>query len=258
MLRKFIIFAVVLSICFPLVAQDKGKSSNPNPVFGGIAVEYGIGKLSIRDEYISKEKYSGNIPYFQSTWSKYDQDSGYAIGLQQRYSTEIMNYNMRTHITQFSLFYDKQHRNTKLFKASPDIVLMLGPSINFHTTFFDQKVAGNGLNASFSFFSLFSLGLNSQLYYPINNKIWAIGTIKTNLISVGLRMVDFAGDDEEPLRFLTPLSASNTMISAGIQYSVSEKIPIRLSYKFQLLRLTEWDPILSASDNFTVELKYKF
>ena len=258
MLNKYLSLAVCFSLVTPAYSFNQDSDYFYPPTVNGVALEYGIGKLSIRDEYISKEKYSGKIPYFSVTWSQTDNSDGYALGLHHRHSSDIMNYNMRADITEFSLFFDKFHRNNRILKAFPKLLTYLGPSLEFYTIFFDQKVAGNGLNASFSFFSMFSLAANSMHYYHIADKLWVVGRVRVSLVSVGLRMVDFTGSDEEPLGILHPLSALKVTTNVGLLYEVSENISARFVYKFQFLRLQEWDPILSASDNVTVDLKYNF
>ncbi|MBC8376881.1 MAG: hypothetical protein H8E26_12610 [FCB group bacterium] len=258
MLNKYLSLALCFSLVIPVYSFNQDSEYFYPPTGNGIAIEYGIGKLSIRDEYISKEKYSGNIPYFRAAWSQIDKSEGYAIGLHHRNSSDIMNYNMRADITEFSLFFDKFHRNKRILKSFPKLLNYLGPSLEFYTIFFDQKVAGNGLNASFSFFSMFSLAANSRHYYSVADKLWVVGGVRASLISVGLRMVDFTGSDEEPLGILHLFSASKVTTNVGLLYKISDNISARLAYKFQFLRLQEWDPILSASDNITVDLKYNF
>jgi hypothetical protein len=46
----------------------------------GITQEYGIGNYAVTDEYISKEKYSGTLPYYKVGWANQHEDYVYHLG----------------------------------------------------------------------------------------------------------------------------------------------------------------------------------
>jgi len=59
---RIIISTISLIITLQTPAQD---TINHKTVFpSGIFLGYGQGLYSVKDEYISKEKYSGNLPYY--------------------------------------------------------------------------------------------------------------------------------------------------------------------------------------------------
>jgi len=49
----------------------------------GISIEYGLGRYSVRDEYISKERYSGTLPDFRANWSRFHSKYGYNVVFEQ-------------------------------------------------------------------------------------------------------------------------------------------------------------------------------
>ena len=54
------------------------------------------GHCTVRDEYISKEKYSGVLPYFAASWSRFHNKYGFRQELEYRGSSEVKNYNIST------------------------------------------------------------------------------------------------------------------------------------------------------------------
>ena len=63
---KIILWALTFLIASHVSGQDSLSYLNVYPA--GISFEYGIGNYSVKDEYISKEKYSGTLPYYSFGW----------------------------------------------------------------------------------------------------------------------------------------------------------------------------------------------
>ncbi len=83
-----------------LSAQD---SLNQKVIYpDGISLEYGIGSYAHTDEYISKEKYSGNLPYYKAGFTNHHENYVYQIGIEFRSASNIKNYNVSAEVYQFS------------------------------------------------------------------------------------------------------------------------------------------------------------
>ncbi|UCE06864.1 MAG: hypothetical protein JSW07_02150, partial [bacterium] len=67
-MKIILLFLIGLSTLF-VTANSFGQDSvNHQTIFPrGVAIDYGLGHSSVRDEYISKEKYSGALPYFAAS-----------------------------------------------------------------------------------------------------------------------------------------------------------------------------------------------
>ena len=70
-----IIFAISLSITLQASAQDTLNYETVFPT--GIFLGYGQGLYSVKDESISKEKYSGTLPYYSMEWVRFHNKNGY-------------------------------------------------------------------------------------------------------------------------------------------------------------------------------------
>lgn len=130
-MRVTILFFIVLSI-LPGAANSYGQDSlNHQTIFPrGVTIDYGLGHFSVRDEYNSKEKYSGTLPYFAASWPRFHNKYGFRQKLEFRGSSAIKNYNISTDIIQFSLHRDYLYPVGKFTILSKDIFSYLGPQQN--------------------------------------------------------------------------------------------------------------------------------
>lgn len=116
----------ILLITGNLHSQD---SLNHQTVFSeGIAVHGGIGWLAVRDEYISKERYAGLLPYSAIGWSRFHETYGYNLALEYRYGSAMKNHNVSAQITEFSLNLDYLYPVGEFALFSRDVLAYLGPS----------------------------------------------------------------------------------------------------------------------------------
>jgi len=226
----------------------------------GISIKGGLGRCSVRDEYLSAEKYSGTLPYFSATWAHAHEGGGYRIGLEHRNSSEIRNNNISAGVTSFSLDLDYLYRVATLSLFSREAALFLGPSTGFFMHFSELNIAFSELELPYSFAILLPVGVNSTLVLPVSDRVQVTGSFRTSVFSLGLRMVDLYEDvdEESPLRFLSLLSGTNADLRLGARYALTDRLSLDLGYEFQLLRIKPWDSLLSTSDNvlfgFTVRL----
>jgi len=251
----YFIFAILISIGNSL-GQD---SLNHQSIFpSGITIEYGFGNYSIKDEYISKEKYSGTLPYYSFGWARKHDKYVYRLDISYRNSNNIKNYNVTTDITQFTLNQGFLYplRNISIFQK--DLYLWLGPSTEFLYVYNDQNIAVAGFDYAQSFAGLFSLGLNVNGIYPLMHHLQLESSLRLTVLSLGLRMVDSDEDDQSPVKLLTLFSGLNSAFDLGTRYYLFNRLSIKLAYKFELTRISAWEPLLSASDNLIIGLTYSF
>ena len=98
---RIIISTISLIITIQIPAQDTIDYKTVFP--SGISVGYGQGLYSVKDEYISKEKYSGTLPYFNIEWVRFHNKNGYRLEFEYRKSTNITNNNMSAEAQQLHL-----------------------------------------------------------------------------------------------------------------------------------------------------------
>jgi len=247
---------MIILISSKLSAQD---SINYSTIFPkGITIKYGIGNYSAKDEYISNEKYSGTIPYLSFSWARKHNKYVYQLEFEYRESDEIKNYNVSTNITQLTLNQGFLYPLKKRELFNKDLDLWLGPSTEFFFFYNKPNIAVSGFDYAQSFAALFSVGINFDANYSLNSKLQIESSISTSVISLGFRMIDSEEDNQSPVKLLTLFSGLNSSFDLGIRYYVFNNLSIKAGYKFELCRISAWEPILTTSDNLIIGLTFNF
>jgi len=251
----FFTFAILISIG-NLAGQDSLNCQSTFP--SGITIEYGFGNYSVKDEYISKEKYSGTLPYYSIGWARHHDTYVYRLDMYYSNSNNIKNYNVTTNITQFTLNQGFLYplKNISLFQKN--LYLWLGPSTEFFFFYNDQNIAVAGFDYAQSLAGLFSVGLNINGIYPLRHNLQLESSLRLTVLSLGFRMVDNEEDDQSAVKILTLFSGLNSAFDLGARYYLFNRLSVKLAYKFELTRISAWDPLLSASDNLIIGLTYSF
>jgi hypothetical protein len=256
-----IIFFVACFLILSLITSTFGQDSiNHQSLFpAGISVGYGQGLYSVKDEYISKEKYSGTIPHLEIKWTKYHGNYGYILGLDFQNSSRIKNNNVSADIYQFTINQGFLYPLPEFSLFSKEVYLYLGPSTDLYFFFNKQKIAISGFDYASSFACLLSLGINSEFIIPFKNNITIESSLGFSVLSLGFRMVnDEDNNDESPAKLLTLFSGTNGSFKFGIRYYLLNNVSLKLAYRFQLTRISSWTPLLSASDDLILSLTYGF
>ncbi len=247
---------LILSIGPEIYAQGSFGLKTKFPQ--GITIEYGTGNFADTDEYISKEKYSGTLPYFNVGWTNQHDNYIYQVGFEYRQSSEVENYNVSADILQFSLNQQFLYKLPKFSLFQKDVYIFLGPSIELFLFYNEQNIAVSGFDYAQSFASLFSLGLSSEIFYPLWDNINIESALNFSVLSLGFRMVDDEETNESPAKLLTLFSGINASFSLGARYFILDNFSMKASYLLNVTRISEWDPLLSASDNLIFSLTYGF
>jgi len=225
----------------------------PRDVFpAGAILSWGVGPVSLRDEYISRERYSGPLPSLSLQWARFHEKSGFRMEMDLANSSRVKSHRVATAITEFALDLDVVYPAGAISLGSRQAYLFLGPTSGISLLVNDQQIASHGLEAAISFVSLFSLGATGDAVVPISSRLVALGSVRVALVSAGLRMVDLMADSEEsPFRLLGPWSATRAVASLGLRYQALDWCSLGVGYQTRLLRVTPWDPLASARDHLT-------
>jgi hypothetical protein len=250
---------VLLSIFYlscNLSAQDMPNDSIIFP--SGITLKYGTGHYSHKDQYISEEKYTGTLPYLSFGWARKHNRYVYRLEMAYRGSSDIKNYNVTATVTQLTLNQGFLYplREMALFKRN--LFLWIGPSSEFYYFYNKPHIAVSGFDYAQSFAALLSLGLNAECIYPVNKKFQTESSLRFTLLSVGGRVIDNEEDDQSPARLLTLLSGLHSSFDLGARYYFISRLSVNLAYRFELTRISKWEPLFVASDNVIIGMTYRF
>ncbi len=257
---KFLLFVACFLFQILMIITSGQDTLNYNSVFiSGITLEFGQGLYSVKDEYISKEKYSGIIPHFGLRWTKYHDDYCYMLGFEIQNSSDIKNNNVSTSIYQFTLNQGFLYPLSKFSFLSKELFTYIGPSTDLFFFYNKQNIAITGFNYASSFAFLFSVGVNSEFILPLRESLFIEGSLGFSVLSLGFRMVNDEDENEEaPAKLLTLFSGINGSFKLGARYYFLDNLSLKLAYRFQLARISSWTPLLSASDNLIISVSYGF
>ena len=119
--------STILTLFFILCTSYSFAQNNQNfqTVFpGGISINYGLGNYSVKDRYISQEKYSGTLSCFSADWKRFHNKNGFRLGLEFRNSSQIKNNNVSADVVQFSLNLDYLYPFTIKKMFSKNLMIM--------------------------------------------------------------------------------------------------------------------------------------
>jgi hypothetical protein len=255
--RRSLLLSLFLLI---LPSATFGQTSETSPAVypTGLTFSYGVGALSVRDENISNQRYTGTLPDMAVSWARDHGRYVYHAALELRYSDNITNRSISSDITRFSL------EQAFLYPLKPgkalgrDLHLFLGPASGLNLFVNEQHVAVDALGFGVSVSGLLFLGARGDALMPLSQRITAHGTLRVSVLSLGFRAVDDEIDDESPTKPLTLLSGADVSLQLGARYHLSGRLSFRLAYLFQLHRVTAWRTLLSASDSVTGGLTWRF
>jgi len=201
----------------------------------GISIDYGLGKYSVRDKYISKNKYTGSISSVNATWFHFNKKHGYRLKFDYRSSSEIQNYNLSTKIKEFSFSgaYLFSIGGFNLF--SKKVHTYLGPSWDFYLHARNQNMASHMMATTLSYASLISLGLNSGFICPIKPKIQVEGLLGLNLLSLGGRLPDLETEEAAMIKLLPFFSAMKGYSTIAFRYHFIKRLSCSIGYQFRLI-----------------------
>lgn len=259
-MSKITIQIIVLCFTFCIIDNMYGQDSQNTGINypEGITIEYGFGNYAVTDEYISKEKYSGSLPYYSINWTTQHSNYVYHLKIDFGNSSEIRNYNVSADIYQFTLNQGFSYALSKFTIFNKDAYLYLGPSAELFFYYNKQNIAVSGFDYAQSFALLISGGLNSQLLYKFWKDFNIEGSLDFNVLSLGFRMVDEEETDESPAKILTLISANNVVFTLGSRYYLFDNLSLKAAYLFHLTRINAWEHLLSAGDNVVFTLTYGF
>lgn len=229
-------------------------SAGSATIASGFSLALGAGPYAVRDEYISSGRYTGTLSYLRAAWTHADEGKGYRVGFGYGNSSEIANHSVSSDITHAGLDIDYFHRVGRFRFLSRRGELFLGPSGGFSLYVNQPAVSGNAFDLIVSFAALLSAGVNAQAVLPVSDRLHVTGTLRTAVLSLGLRMVDLVEDDESPVGLLTPFNGLNATTGLDVRYSLSSHLSLGVGCELAVLRIRSWDEVASAGNDFFVQL----
>jgi len=254
---NIIIFLLAIILTLPAFAQDTLSHEKVLPT--GIFVSYGQGWYAVKDQYISKEQYSGMMPYYNLEWLRFRNKKGYRLQFEYRKSTDISNHNITTDAQQVSFSQDFIFAAGDFPVGSKNVYAFLGPSVQifYYELYYNFAQPGNYITPTTLGF-LGSLGINANLIYPLNKKLNLEGFLRSNVLSItGKKIDDERYRDDQTPAFVSVISASKIDFHLSVRYFLAKNVALSVAYKFDLSRINKWDPYIAASNSALITVQVK-
>ena len=254
---KIIISAISL-ITLQTPAQDtiNHKTSFPSGIFLG----YGQGLYAVKDEYISKEKYSGTMPYYNVEWVRFRERNGYRLEFEYWKTTDISNNKISAEAQQFNFNQDFIYPIGNFPLFSRNVYAYLGPSVQlFYYEIYYHFVSPGTFISPTTFGIIGSLGINTEFIYQVHDKLKVEGFLRSNLISFSGKKIDedkYVNESSPTL--LTVFTATKLDVDLSLRYYLIDRVSVSLGYRFDLSRINKWDPYIAASNNIIVSINFRF
>jgi hypothetical protein len=209
--------------------------------------------MALRDEFISRERYSGTLPSLAVAWSSWHGGHAFQLSLEYQRSSAIRNYNVAATVTQFSLRQGFLYPLAGFRLLSRDAHAFLGPSAEMFLFFNEQQVAVANPNFSESGAGVISLGIESRIVVPWEN-VQAELSLGLAGLSLGLRSVDTEVNDRSPVALLTPLSGLHGRAAVSLRCRLGPHLSARATARVHALHISSWDPLTSVDDGVALGL----
>jgi len=255
---RIIISACLLLFAFESPGQDTLNNKTVFP--SGISVGYGQGLFSVKDEYISKEKYSGTLPYINLEWGRFHHKKAYHLEFEYRNSTNIKNNKISARVMQFVFNQDFSYPVGSFPLFSRNVYAYLGPSVQFFYYDIRYNFGQPGTFISPKTFGIIgSLAINTELIYPVNYKLRIEGYLRSNVISFSGKDYDERKYEDEPgPALLTVFTVTKFDFDLSMRYYLLKRVSTALRYRFDLIRINKWDPYIASGNNLIISLNFTF
>ncbi len=241
MRNKLILVKILFFISVTLYSQDVSPKEHSN---NGFFLYYGKGKIGVRDEYISDEKYSGTADCFAAYWSKDHGRYLYKLGIEYLFGNELTNNNISSKNKHMSLHQAYLYKTMNNNKST----LYLGPSISISFLENSPNIAGNSLNSMAGFLHL---GIDGLFCSSFNNKFSFEIFSKLGILSFGSKK----NNDDSDAKFETLLTNTFFNTKIVLNYQPVKMVGLGLGYENYILRMTSWDYCIGVSNNVFILLK---
>jgi len=225
----------------------------------GISVENGGGVYLLRDEFLTGDRFSGPMPYFAVSLSRFRDHHGFRLRMKVLSSHDVSSRYVTTDISQVSLCRDDIYPIGRVSILDRDLVAYAGPFTELFFYYASPQMARfEMVPRDISFAGLFSMGVHSEVIVPLQQSLRLEASVHLSLISIGLRSYDFFDNQASIFGLYDPLSGLNMTAAISLRYQVTKHISAQLADHIQLTRIRERGPRNSVANNLIGGLTFHF
>ena len=220
------------------------------------SIKFGLTNTVLKDEYISKEKYSDSYPFIAFGITQMWAGKINEIVLSHGNTETLANNNLESWYEYTTLNFNLLYPLRLVPNDSNSSVIYLGPSISYYSYNFSHTFAiASGYESEGS---LLSLGISSKFIYALYPKFKIEVALSTSLVSIAEKTFD-----NQKYPDFEGTSARTTILETGIidfgtkiRIPVFNKFKLFLGYDLKYIRIGDWDNYNSLNNLFFVEISY--
>lgn len=255
------IYLILGLFFFTLSISINAQNIDSNKIqFGkGITLRYGIGSLALRDEFISKEKYTGTSPVYFVSWSRYNKNFGLDIYLKWENSSPVKNYNVTSNVSQslIGIAFYYPVGSVSIFRKN--LFFFLGPAAEMFQYNQTRNITNYSAYNENALALLASASISAKAFYVINKAFMLEASAQLSLLSVANKTTSsLPGGTNTANAVLTALYGFHSNVGINIRYLILNHITASAGYRFDLSQITEWDYFITAEDELSAGLSYNF
>ena len=237
---------LLTAVSFSLKSQEETKPVNRL----GLTVEYGLGGVAVKDDYLSGERYTGKTPFLGVWYNRLNDKKGFQLGFTFQKDEQLENNAIRASFLQASLIYD-QFFNVKSFTLfQQPATWYFGPSVEYFEYELVNRFASN--HKAFSELIMASMGIASLVEWQFTDRFMASLFLRSNVIGVSHKTHDELKYPDKNSVLQTFITANHLVFDLSLRYRVLKRVSLGLKGKALYIRSTGWDESYAFTNTLVV------
>ena len=247
--------ALLISTLFVSNLHSFSRDTTSSDMFYGnrITVSGGVSYLAVRDEYLSREKYTAVLPIWELAWSRFSTTSAYRLTFQYQSTTHLKSYNVSADLHQGSLRLDILFPTGAFELVNRKASVWLGPGSEFFVHTRRQHIAGD-LKESSTFSSIYG-NVVGEIFYPLASSVNVEAMSSFSLFSLAAKTNVETGS-ESTTKLLSLFSSLRAEGEIRLRCRLTDSFSASAGYRFELTRADAWDYFLAGNDQLVLAITY--
>ncbi len=223
-----------------------------------LAIAYRMSHLSLIDELISQQQYSGRLMGGEVNWIMTNERRISQLGIGYVKGSRIKNFTVPAEVQQILFYFHWLNKITDLRLFAKTGNIFIGPSLQAFFHHRQQDIGNTPLESSD--LGVASLNFYSCIHLGLTNTILFIGDLQVAVLAIaGKTDRSLPGEKRSRrVKLLTGFSATHIGSKVAVHWKVHSNLAFQLAYLFNLRRITPWDYFRSLSDHLSVQVGINF
>ncbi len=245
-MKTNLVIVLLMAVSFSLHSQDEVKPINRL----GLTVEYGLGGVAVKDDYLSGERYTGTTPFLGVWYNRLNDRKGFQLGFTFQKDDQLENNAIRASFLQASLIYDQLFNIKSFALFRQPAIWYFGPSVEYFEYELVNRFASN--HKAFSELIMASMGIATLVECQFADRFMASLFLRSNIIGANHKTHDELKYPDKNSVLQTFITANHLVVDLSLRYKVLKRVSLGLKGKAQYIRSTGWDESYAFTNSILV------